>query len=177
MQVSLERQPIENVDTGAVVVIVLQDQRQDRLGLGELFDSGEITGKAVRDDAAASRARRAGASAFWPWARGKPDKFGPAEMRRAMGAAVRHLKSKSITERRAGLDAAARRCRITSPPRWKAPSWAISKPDRYKTDKKDAKTGGTLHGGGRRGRSASGCGRRARTHHRRSAELHAGPGQ
>ncbi len=137
MQVSLERQPIENVDTGAVVVIALQDQRQDRFGLGELFDSGEITGKAFEmtllHHVPGVRAKHVLAVGG-----GKPDKFGPAEMRRAMGAAVRHLKSKSITSAALALDAPHADAEFTAA----AVEGAILggfEPDRYKTGKKDGK--------------------------------------
>src|ERR1039458_7587482 len=45
MQISLQRGPIEEVQTNALVLLVFQDRREDRLGLGELFDAGEISGK------------------------------------------------------------------------------------------------------------------------------------
>ena len=45
MQVSLLRQPIENIESEVVILPVLQDRREERWGLGELCDAGEISGK------------------------------------------------------------------------------------------------------------------------------------
>src|SRR5580704_9865135 len=104
MKVSLQRHPIANVETDTLLVVVFQDRREDRLGLGELFDSREITGKPLEmtllHHAPGVRAKRVLAIGG-----GKPDKFRPAELRRAVGAAIRHLKSKSITEAAISLDA------------------------------------------------------------------------
>jgi leucyl aminopeptidase len=138
MQVSLQRQPIENVETEALVVVVFQDHREDRLGLGELFDSGEIAGKPFEmtlvHHAPGVRAKRILAVGA-----GKAGKFGPAELRRAAGAAIRHLKSKSITEAALYLDTPHADAEYAAA----AVEGAIVggwESDRYKTDKKDAKT-------------------------------------
>ncbi|HTQ57403.1 MAG TPA: leucyl aminopeptidase [Bryobacteraceae bacterium] len=138
MQVSLQREAMENVETAALVVIVLQDRRPDRLGLGEMFDSGEIAGKPLEmtllHNVPGVRAQRVLAAGG-----GKPDKFGPAELRRTVGAAIRHLKSKSITDVAIFLDAAqAGPASVAA-----AVEGAILgefETDRYKTEKKDAKT-------------------------------------
>ena len=105
MQITLQRQAIENIETNALVLLVFQDRREDRLGLGELFDAGEISGKpfetTLLHNVPGMRAKRVlGVGA------GKPGKFNAAEVRRAVGAAIRHLKSKSITEAAIWLDAA-----------------------------------------------------------------------
>ncbi len=138
MQVSLQRQPIENIETEAAVVIVFQDHREDRLGLGELFDSGEIAGKpfemTLLHHVPGVRAKRILAVGA-----GKAGKFSPAELRRAAGAAIRHLKSKSITEAALYLDAPHANADYVSA----AVEGAIVggwETDRYKTDKKDVKT-------------------------------------
>jgi leucyl aminopeptidase len=138
MEVSLQRQPIENVETEALVVIVFQDHREDRFGLGELFDSGEIGGKPFEmtlvHHAPGVRAKRILAVGA-----GKQGTFGPAELRRAAGAAIRHLKSKSITEAALWLDAPHADAEYAAA----AVEGAIGgawESDRYKTDKKDAKT-------------------------------------
>src|ERR1051326_5824804 len=103
MQISLQRQPIESVDTEALMVIVFQERRDERLGLGELFDSGEIAGKTgeltLLHHVPGVRARRVLAVGA-----GKADTFSPAELRRAVGGAIRHLKSKSISEAALYLD-------------------------------------------------------------------------
>jgi len=137
MQISVTRQPIEAVETAALILPVFQEQREERLGLGELFDAGEITGKPLEctllhnaPGLAAKRLLTVGA--------GKPAKFSAAELRKAVAAAVRHLKSKSITEASIWLDA----------PHAGADNIAAAvegallgdfEPDRYKTDKKDVK--------------------------------------
>jgi leucyl aminopeptidase len=138
MQVSLQRQKIENVEAAALAVMVFEEQRPDRMGLGELFDAGEIKGKALEmtllHNVAGVRARRVLAVGG-----GKPGRFGPAELRRAVGTAIRHLKSKSITDAALFLDAAHAGAEYVAA----AAEGAILgefETDHYKTDKKDAKT-------------------------------------
>ncbi|MFN7994288.1 MAG: leucyl aminopeptidase [Bryobacteraceae bacterium] len=137
MQVSLQRQPIENVDADALIVIVFEDQKQDRLGLAELYESGEIKGKPLEftllHKVPGVRAKRVLAVGG-----GKPDKFEPADLRKAAGAAIRHLKSKSITRGALFLD----------PPHATGEFAAAAvegavlgdfEPDIHKSEKKDAK--------------------------------------
>ena len=138
MQITLQRQPIEQVQTDALVLLVFQDRREDRLGLGELFDAGEIAGKSFEmtllHNVPGMRAKRVLAVGA-----GKPGKFNAAELRRAVGAAIRHLKSKSITEAAIWLDAAQASADYAAA----AVEGAILgdfETDRYKTDKKDTKT-------------------------------------
>jgi leucyl aminopeptidase len=141
MQVSLQRQPIENVEAEAVILVVFEDgleKRQEaRLGLGELYHSGEIAGKpyemTLLHNVAGLRAKRLLAVGA-----GKPGKFGPAEMRWVAGAAIRHLQSKSITQAALFLDPAYAGADYVAA----AVEGAILgefEPDRYKTDKKGAK--------------------------------------
>src|ERR1022692_2003568 len=137
MQITLQRQPIEQVQTDALVLLVFQDRREDRLGLGELFDAGEIAGKpfemTLLHNVPGMRAKRVLAVGA-----GKPGKFNAAELRRAVGAAIRHLKSKSITEAAIWLDAAQASADYAAA----AVEGAILgdfETDRYKTDKKDVK--------------------------------------
>jgi|HubBroStandDraft_1064217.scaffolds.fasta_scaffold00665_22 leucyl aminopeptidase len=138
MQVSLRRQPIEEIECEVVVTIVFQDRREERWGLGELCDAGEISGKpfemTLLHSVPGMRAKRLLAVGA-----GKPEKFSPAELRRAVGAAIRHLKSKAIAEAAVWLDAD----RATAENVSAAVEGAILgdfETDRYKTDKKDAKT-------------------------------------
>src|ERR1019366_4009486 len=138
MQITLQRQPIEQVQTDALVLLVFQDRREDRLGLGELFDAGEIAGKpfemTLLHNVPGMCAKRVLAVGV-----GKPGKFNAAELRRAVGAAIRHLKSKSITDAAIWLDAAQASPDYVAA----AVEGAILgdfETDRYKTDKKDAKT-------------------------------------
>ena len=138
MQVSLQRQPIENVEAEAVVLVVFEDRREDRMGLGELYDSGEIKGKpfemTLLHQAPGMRARRLLAAGA-----GKPDKFDTAQMRKVAGAAIRHLKAKSITQVALYLDPAYASAGYAAA----AVEGAILaefEPDRHKSDKKDSKT-------------------------------------
>jgi leucyl aminopeptidase len=137
MQVTLKRHPIEEVSTDALVLPVFQDSREDRLGLGELFDAGEITGKpfelTLLHNVPGMRAKRLLAVGA-----GKPGKFTAAELRRAVGAAIRHLKSKSIADVAVWLDPAHAGADYVSA----AVEGAILgdfETDRYKTDKKERK--------------------------------------
>jgi leucyl aminopeptidase len=141
MQVSLQRQPIENVEAEAVIVVVFEggfDRSQEaRLGLGELYDSGEIAGKpyemTLLHNVAGLRAKRLLAAGA-----GKRGKFGPAEMRRVAGAAIRHLQARSITQAALFLDPAYAGADYAAA----AVEGAILgefEPDRYKTDKKGSK--------------------------------------
>jgi leucyl aminopeptidase len=137
MKISLERQPIEEVASEAVMVVVFQDRREDRLGLGALFDAGEIAGKPFEmtllhnvQGIAAKRVLAVGA--------GKREKFNAAELRKAVGAAIRHLKTKSITQAAIWLDAAEAGHDYVAA----AVEGAILgewETNRYKTDKKEAK--------------------------------------
>jgi leucyl aminopeptidase len=138
MQVSLQRQPIEELQTDALVLPVFQDRREDRLGLGELFDSGEISGKpfemTLLHNVPGMRAKRLLAVGA-----GKPGKFNAAELRKAVGAAIRHLKTKSIKEVAIWLDAPQAGADYVAA----AVEGAILgefETDRHKTDKKDAKS-------------------------------------
>jgi leucyl aminopeptidase len=138
MQVTLQRHPIENVETNALILPVFQERREERLGLGELYDAGEISGKpgemAMLHNVPGVRARRVLAVGA-----GKPAKFNAAELRRAVGAAIRYLKSKSITEAAVWLDADQAGVDDVAA----AVEGAILgdfETNRYKTDKKDTKS-------------------------------------
>ncbi len=95
MQITVERKPLEQIETEALVVPVFQDAKEARFGAAGLCDSGEITGKLLEltllhqvAGMSATRVLLAGA--------GKAEKFGPAEMRQLSGAAARFLKGKSV---------------------------------------------------------------------------------
>jgi leucyl aminopeptidase len=138
MQITLQRHPIEKVEADAVIVPVFEGRREDRLGLGELFDSGEIAGKpfemTLLHHVAGMHAPRLLAVGA-----GKPEKFTAADLRKLAGAALRHLKSKSVKKIAIYLnDARADAAHLSA-----AVEGAILgdfEPDRYKSDKKDVKT-------------------------------------
>ena len=136
MQITIERKPPELVEADALIVPVFEGRPDDRFGAKGLFESDEVTGKPQEltllhhvPGVAAARILLAGV--------GKPEKFDPAELRRTAGAAVRHLKSKSVKRIAFALD-----------PAYGGPEYAAAavegailgeyEPDRYKTgnDKK-----------------------------------------
>ena len=136
MQISIEKRPLEQAPADAVIVPVFEGRKEDRFGAGDLFDSGEVSGKALEltllhhvPGLAASRILLAGA--------GKAEKFDPAGMRGLAGAAVRRLKSASV-----------KKIAMWLPPEHAAAEFAAAAvegailgdfdPDRYKTadDKK-----------------------------------------
>jgi leucyl aminopeptidase len=95
MKTTAKQQPIEQIVTEALIIPVFEGKREQRFGAGDLFDSGEISGKTLEltlvhhpPGVAAQRVLLAGA--------GKSEKFDAAELRKLVGAAVRHLKSKSV---------------------------------------------------------------------------------
>ena len=132
MQTSFERKPLEQVAAGALILPVFEGRKEERFGAGDLLDAGEITGKPLEflllhhaPGVAATRVLLAGA--------GKPEKFDPAEMRKLVGAAVRHLKSKSVKTIAMALDAEHAGADFAGA----AVEGAILgdyEPDRYKTD-------------------------------------------
>ena len=138
MQTSLERKALEHVNAGALIVPVFEGKKEERFGTGALFDSGEISGKPLEmtllhhaPGVAAARVLLAGA--------GKPEKFDPAEMRKLAGAAVRHLKSKSVKTMALALDPACAGPEFAGA----AVEGAILgdyEPDRYKTEDDDKKS-------------------------------------
>jgi leucyl aminopeptidase len=95
MRISIEREPLEQAAAGAIVVPVFEGKREPRFGAGDWLDAGEIAGKPLEmtllhhvPGVSSPRVLLAGA--------GKPQKFGPAEMRKLAGAAVRRLKSIAV---------------------------------------------------------------------------------
>jgi leucyl aminopeptidase len=95
MKTTTERRPPEQIDADTLIVPVFEGRKEQRFGAAELFDTGEATGKPLEltllhypAGVKAKRVLLAGA--------GKPEKFNPTELRKLVGTAVRHLKSKSI---------------------------------------------------------------------------------
>src|SRR4051794_28020972 len=99
MTTKLDLQPIEAVECDALIAVGFDGENSERFGqiAGELYESKEFSGKplefALLHRPAGLKARRlllAGG--------GKADKFNPTTLRRTVGAAVRHLKSKSVRD-------------------------------------------------------------------------------
>jgi leucyl aminopeptidase len=104
MEIRIETKPAGQLDADALIVPVYEGRRDERFGAGDLWESGEVAGKSMEmtllhhaPGVAAKRVLLAGA--------GKPEKFQAADLRKAVGAAVRLLKGKSV--KRIALSVAA----------------------------------------------------------------------
>jgi leucyl aminopeptidase len=140
MEIRLDQRPAETVECDALVALTFEGQPNGRVRdlLSEVYGSGEVTGKIFEmtlvHGPAGLRAKRlllAGA--------GKAEKFTPAELRRVSGAALRHLKSRSLRKLALWLDppfAAAEHVQAAV----EGVMIGDYEPDRYKSDKKDSKT-------------------------------------
>ena len=96
MQIHLEQNPVESLETDALVALTFEGQPNGRFkdSLSEIYGSGEVTGKMfemtlVHQPAGLKSKRLLLAGA------GPAEKFTSAELRRLSGAALRHLKSRS----------------------------------------------------------------------------------
>jgi leucyl aminopeptidase len=140
MQITIERKPLNQVEADALIVPVFEGRKDARFGAEDLFASGEVAGKALEltllhhaPGVRATRVLLVGA--------GKPDRFDPAGVRRLTGAAVRHLKAKSVKKIAFVLDPEFEGAEFASA----AVEGALLgdfEPDRYKTgdDKKSLDT-------------------------------------
>ena len=140
MKIALETKPLDRVEAGALIVPVFEGVKEERFGAAGLADAGEVSGKREEltllhqpPGVAAARVLLAGA--------GKPEKFDPSEMRKLAGAALRHLKSKSVKKIALALEGE----RATPEFACAAVEGAILadyEPDRYKTadDKKSVQS-------------------------------------
>ncbi len=132
MQIAIERQPLDQVNTEALIVPVFEGGKELRFGASSLSDSNEIEGKSLEltllhhpSGVKAARILLAGA--------GKAEKFNTAALRNLMAAAARFLKSRSIKKIALLLEGGLA-----------APDWGIAavegtilgnfEPDRYKTE-------------------------------------------
>jgi len=145
---------LEHVETDALIVPAFEGIREERFGAADLVDSGEISGKSLEltilhhpPGVAARRVLLAGI--------GKREKLQPSELRKAVGAAVRLLKSKSVRKMALAIEGDCGASEFISA----AVEGALLgdfEPDRYKTanDRKSvdelriaASTGTSLDGG------------------------------
>jgi len=137
MQTRLLIEPIEGVECGALVLIAFEGSADDRLGdiAKQLYASGEAKGKEFEmillhqpSGVKASRVLLVGA--------GKREKLSPSTLRRAVGAAVRFLKSRFLVNIGCALDDGFASADYVAA----AVEGAIAgdfDPDRYKTDKSE----------------------------------------
>ena len=138
MKIATATGPLAQTEADALIVLVFENAREERFGAGDLIESGEVKGKSLEltlihhpQGVAAKRVLLAGA--------GKADKFDAPTLRRLVGAAVRHLKSKSVKNITLALDPEQASAANVSA----AVEGAILAdfdPDRYKTDANDKKS-------------------------------------
>jgi leucyl aminopeptidase len=137
MKTATANGPIAQLEADTLILPVFEGVREERFGVGELIDSGEVTGKSLEltlvhhpDGVAAKRLVLAGA--------GKAEKFDAPQLRQLTGAAVRLLKSKSVKKVALALDPARANAANVSAA-VEGAILATFEPDRYKTDndKKD----------------------------------------
>src|ERR1700736_6416986 len=138
MITKLNFEPIDNIECDALIVVAFEGAAPSvHDGIEELYQSKEFTGKpfevALLHRPAGLKAKR-----LLLVGGGKPAKFTPATLRRAAGAALRHLKSKSSRDMAMLLDTG-----FAGPEQVAAAvEGAILgdyDPDVLKSDKKDAK--------------------------------------
>ena len=132
MRIATESGPLAQLEADALIVPVFEGAREERFGVGELIDAGEVTGKSLEltvihhpQGVLAKRVVVAGA--------GKADKFDAPQLRRLSGAAVRLLKSKSVKKVALVLDPAQASAANVSAA-VEGAILALFEPDRYKTD-------------------------------------------
>src|SRR5260221_9277743 len=97
MDIKLLSHPVEAIETEALCVVTFEKDDSPPAFLAHLAASGDLPGKlyesAIFPGIAGVKAKRVVAIGG-----GKREKFGPYEMRRAAGAAVRLLKPKTYKE-------------------------------------------------------------------------------
>src|SRR5579872_5808425 len=138
MITKLNLEPIENIECDALIVVAFEGAAPSvHDGLDDLYQSKEFVGKPF-EIALLHRPPGLKAKRLLMIGGGKPAKFTPAILRRAAGAALRHLKSKSSRDMAMLLDPA-----FAGPEQVAAAiEGAILgdyEPDVLKSDKKDAK--------------------------------------
>jgi leucyl aminopeptidase len=139
MQIHLERKPVESLECDALIALTFEGAPNDRLKdlLSDVYGSGEVAGKifemTVVHHPQGFKARRLLLAGAGPAA-----KFTTAELRRVSGAALRHLKSRSLRNIGMLLEGS-----LGGPEHVQAAAegaiLADYEPDRYKSDKKDVK--------------------------------------
>src|SRR5436190_18495912 len=95
MQITVDRNPLEQIEADVLVVPVFEGHKESRFGCSDFVEAGEVTGEfgelTLLHRPAGVKAKRvllAGA--------GKADKFDPNAMRKLAGIAARFLKQKSV---------------------------------------------------------------------------------
>jgi leucyl aminopeptidase len=103
MNIHVEKAPLEQVNTEALLISVFEGRKETRFGASDLSETGEIAGKPMEitllhhvPGISARRVLLMGA--------GKAEKFAPGDLRKMVAAAVRVLKPKSVKKIAFALD-------------------------------------------------------------------------
>jgi leucyl aminopeptidase len=136
MQIAIERKPLEQLDTAALIVPVFEGEKEARFGAAPFIENGEVAAKPLEFTLLHSPAGMAAQRVLLAGA-GKREKFDSAEMRKLISAAVRYLNGKSVKAAAVVLEGSAAAEGFASA----AVEGALLgnfEPDRYKTanDKK-----------------------------------------
>ena len=149
MELRLTSLPVEQIETEALVVLAFQaDRPEDGLAhdaarrldeatggwLTEVLRSGEFTGK-LYETLVLHRPPNLKARRLVLVGGGKRERFGSLELRRAAGAVVRALRSRSVTEAAMVVEGGAEEVSATA----EGAILGNYEPDRYKTEKKNGK--------------------------------------
>jgi leucyl aminopeptidase len=149
MELRLTSLPVEQIETEALVVLAFQaDRPEDGLAhdaarrldeatggwLTEALRSGEFTGK-LYETLVLHRPPNLKARRLVLLGGGKRERFGSLELRRAAGAVVRALRSRSVTEAAMVVEGGAEEVSATA----EGAILGNYEPDRYKTEKKNGK--------------------------------------
>jgi leucyl aminopeptidase len=133
MLISVDRRPIEAIESEALVLFICEAERDSRLDAG-LFTSGEISGKAAEvtllHHPAGFRAQRVAVVGL-----GMRERVTPAEMRKGAGVAIRYLKGRKIQEATLAVSGGQAAEAVVE-----GAILGDFEPDAYKSDKKDAKS-------------------------------------
>jgi leucyl aminopeptidase len=136
MQISTDKRPVEAIESEALVLFVFEGQKPEAVerAYPDLFTSGEVAGKALEltllHSPAGFQAKRLLLAGL-----GKQEKVTPADWRKAAGAAVRHLKSRSVKEVAFAVDGAPAAEAVVE-----GAILGDYEPDVYKSEKKDQKS-------------------------------------
>lgn len=139
MEIRLDLRPWNEIDSDVIIVPAFEGQKDSRFAeqLGELYESGEIAGKPL-EMTLVHRPAGLKAKRLLLVGAGKPERFGTAELRKAMGAALRFLKPRSVKTVAMALEGS-----LASPDHVAAAVEGAAlgdfEPDQLKTEKKDEK--------------------------------------
>jgi leucyl aminopeptidase len=136
MQITTDNRPIEAIETDALVLFLFDGQKPEQVekAYPDLFSSGEVSAKPLEltllHRPSGFQARRLLLAGL-----GKQDASSTAGWRKAAGAALRHLKSRSIREAVFSAPGAPEAEAVVE-----GAILGDYEPDVYKSDKKDAKS-------------------------------------